>query len=78
MRCKLGKERWWEGKSVTRVGSHADEEIGLPEWRPIFSDTVQSRPGWRRQGVELAVADLTKTIQGLNAQGAILEHLYDY
>jgi hypothetical protein len=35
-------------------------------------------PVWRRQGVELAVPDLTKTIQELNAQGAILEHLYDY
>ncbi len=54
------------------------DKITLPGWHPIFSDAVQSRPGWRRQGVELAVPDLTKTIQGLNAQGAILEHLYDY
>ena len=53
-------------------------DIIMPGVQSIFSDTIQSRPGWRRQGVQVRVPDLINTIQELKARGAVLEHLYDY
>lgn len=53
-------------------------DIGGPGVQSIFSDAIQSRPGWRRQGIQVKVPELTKTIRAINAQGALLEHLYDY
>ena len=46
--------------------------------REIFSLPIQSRPGWRRIGLETDVAALTRQIAAVERQGAMFEHAYDY
>ncbi len=53
-------------------------EVDLPGREPILSNLIQSRPGWRRMGFEIRVPDLTKTIRSTQAQGMVIEHIYDY
>lgn len=55
-----------------------DAHIDMDGVKPVFSDAIQSRPGWHRQGIQITVSTLTKTIQEIGARGATLEHLYDY
>lgn len=56
----------------------ARAEIDTPGAREIFSGAVQSRPGWRRLGLDVAVPQLTDLVRTLQAQGAVFEHVYDY
>ena len=44
----------------------------------IFSIPIQSRPGWRRIGLDVQVARLTQMISALERGGAVFEHAYDY
>jgi hypothetical protein len=53
-------------------------DLGGQDLRPMFSDPVEVRRGWQRQGFEVAVPSLTATIQQFNAHGALFEHAYDY
>ena len=55
-----------------------DVAVTMPGLQPIFSDEIQSRPGWRRQGVELAVPMMSPAVAALQARGVVVEHLYDY
>ncbi len=50
----------------------------LPGARQLFSDPIQSRPGWRRFGEESPVAGLTGAIRDAQGRGIEIEHLYDY
>jgi len=49
--------------------------IGATE---IFSIPIQSRPGWRRIGLDTEVSALTRLIGAVEKQGAEFEHAYDY
>jgi FAD/FMN-containing dehydrogenase len=44
----------------------------------IFSIPIQSRPGWRRVGLDVQVAHLTQMISAVERGGAAFEHAYDY
>jgi len=55
-----------------------DVAVTMPGLQPIFADEIQSRPGWRRQGVELAVPMMSQAMAALQARGVVVEHLYDY
>jgi hypothetical protein len=44
----------------------------------IFSISIQSRPGWRRIGLDVEVTQLTRMISGVERQAAVFEHVYDY
>ena len=46
--------------------------------REIFALPIQSRPGWRRLGLDTEVPALTALIESLEGQGAAFEHAYDY
>ena len=50
----------------------------LPGAREIFSIPVQSRPGWRRVGLDAAVPELAALVRTLAERGADFEHVYDY
>ena len=50
----------------------------FPGARPVFPLTIQSKPGWRRIGLDTDVATLCAQIAGVEARGAIFEHAYDY
>ncbi len=45
---------------------------------PIFALPIQSRPGWRRLGLDVDVMALTRLIGAVEGQGAEFEHAYDY
>ena len=45
---------------------------------PAFSMALGDRPGWRRVGVTVRVADLTATMRAIGASGGTVEHIYDY
>ena len=55
-----------------------DVTDALPEARKLFSDPIQSRPGFRRIGEEAPVAGLAGAIRGAQGRGVEIEHLYDY
>ena len=44
----------------------------------IFSLPIQSRPGWRRVGLDTAVSSVAAQVGAVEAQGASFEHAYDY
>lgn len=44
----------------------------------IFSLPLQSRPGWRRIGLDMPVPALAAQIGAIERQGAEFEHAYDY
>jgi hypothetical protein len=50
----------------------------LPGARQLFSEPIQSRPGWRRLGEESPVAGLAGVIRGAQERGIEIDHLYDY
>ena len=76
------------GRSVSEIaGNHrilvtvlarsqvAVEVTGANE---VFSIPIQSRPGWRRIGLDVRVAHLTQMISAVEREGAVFEHAYDY
>ena len=46
--------------------------------KPLFLMPLGDRPGWRRVGITVQVANLPATIRGMAADGGTLEHVYDY
>lgn len=46
--------------------------------RAIFAFPIQSRPGWRRVGLDLRVERLSEAATALASRGAEFEHVYDY
>jgi len=50
----------------------------LPDGPRLVDMALGGRPGWRRVGVSLKVADLLPAVRGLPAGHAELEHVYDY
>jgi hypothetical protein len=50
----------------------------LPDAKQLFAVPVQSRPGWRRLGLDVKVPALLGLIRGLHATNFELEHVYDY
>lgn len=46
--------------------------------RELFAVPVQSRPGWRRVGLDVKVAKLASVIRRIDGAGIELEHVYDY
>ena len=45
---------------------------------PAFTMALGDKPGWRRVGVTVPVADLTATMRKVGASGGTIEHVYDY
>jgi hypothetical protein len=52
--------------------------IATPGARPLFVIPLQSRPGWRRIGLDTEVQVLARQIGDVEKQGAEFEHAYDY
>lgn len=46
--------------------------------RQVFTLPIQSRPGWRRIGLDTDVSTLTEQIAGVEKGGGAFEHAYDY
>src|SRR5262249_49848196 len=46
--------------------------------RPLFELPVQSKPGRRRVGLDVDVAQLAASIRAIEQAGGIVEHVYDY
>src|SRR5262249_16938340 len=46
--------------------------------RELFSIPIQSRPGWRRIGLDVKVTELSPLIRDLSGSPAEFEHVYDY
>jgi hypothetical protein len=44
----------------------------------VFSLPLQSRPGWRRIGIDMPVPALAAQIGAIKRQGGKSEHAYDY
>ncbi len=52
--------------------------IRTPEAEVLFSEAIQSRPGWRRDGLDLTVSSLSDVVRAAGNGGAVFEHVYDY
>lgn len=55
-----------------------DTSAALDGARVVFTEGIQSRPGWRRLGLDVAVPHLSELIRQLQSRGALFEHVYDY
>jgi hypothetical protein len=53
-------------------------DLGVRDIGVLFSLPIQSRPGYRRTGIDINVKDLAEVIRRLDAAGQPLEHIYDY
>jgi len=49
-----------------------------PAGKPLLSMKLGDRPGWERRGYMVKVPALSATLATLRAEGATLEHIYDY
>lgn len=54
------------------------KNVDMPAADTIFALPIQSRPGWRRVGLDAEVPRLAALIGALERQGAVFEHAYDY
>lgn len=55
-----------------------DRRIETPGATALFALPIQSRPGWRRVGLDAQVGQLAQLIGAVERQGAVFEHAYDY
>ncbi len=46
--------------------------------KPFLTMALGDRPGWERRGYSVKVSALSATLAALPAEGATLEHIYDY
>jgi hypothetical protein len=51
--------------------------VPTPGARPLLVISLQSRPGWRRIGLDTE-AQVARQIGDVEKQGAEFEHAYDY
>jgi hypothetical protein len=51
---------------------------GSPPAETLLAMPLGDRPGWSRYGVTVPVAELTDRMAAVNAEGAEIEHVYDY
>jgi hypothetical protein len=63
---------------LATVLAPADLKLATPGASEIFNLPIQSRPGWRRVGLDAEVGALTRLIGVVEKQGAEFEHAYDY
>ena len=49
-----------------------------PAGKPLLTMALGDRPGWERRGYRIKVSTLSATLAALPAEGATLEHIYDY
>jgi hypothetical protein len=49
-----------------------------PGVRALLSLPIQSRPGWRRLGLDVKVTDLSPVLRQVASGNAEFEHIYDY
>jgi hypothetical protein len=53
-------------------------DIAIEGTTPLFVLPIQSQPGWRRVGLDTAVASLVNQIRSVEARGGRFEHAHDY
>jgi len=46
--------------------------------QPLFEQPILTQPGWKRIALVVPVGELAAFLNGLDARGALLEHVYDY
>jgi len=46
--------------------------------KPLFEQPILTQPGWKRSALVVPVGELSAFLNGLDARGALLEHVYDY
>ena len=63
---------------LTTVIAREGAQLDTPGATELFSIPIQSRPGWRRVGLDTEVARLAAQIGEVERQGAVFEHAYDY
>jgi hypothetical protein len=63
---------------LATVIARDEAKLATPGATQIFEAPIQSRPGWRRIGLDAEVAALTRLIGEVEKQGAEFEHAYDY
>ncbi len=74
---RAGEVREIAGNPRILVTVLAPDGVALPG-DPVFALPIQSRPGWRRLGLDVALPDLTRLMRDAAAAGASFEHAYDY
>jgi hypothetical protein len=72
-----GEVREIAGNPRILVTVLAPDGVALPG-DPVFALPIQSRPGWRRLGLDVTPPDLTRLMRDAAAAGASFEHAYDY
>lgn len=55
-----------------------DTQLAFADAVEVFSSPIQSKPGWRRVGLDTSVPSLIDQIRDVARQGAEFEHAYDY
>ena len=63
---------------LATVLARTDAALATPGASELFAIPIQSRPGWRRLGLDVEVEKLTDLIGEVEKQGGEFEHAYDY
>jgi len=63
---------------LTTILAPENATIMTPNAEKLFVISLQSRPGWRRIGLDTKVRELANQIGFVEKQGAEFEHAYDY
>jgi hypothetical protein len=63
---------------LATVLARTDATLATPGASELFAIPIQSRPGWRRLGLDVEVDKLTALIGDVEKQGGEFEHAYDY
>jgi hypothetical protein len=63
---------------LATVLARTDAALATPGATELFAIPIQSRPGWRRLGLDVEVEKLTALIGEVERQGGEFEHAYDY
>lgn len=75
------------GRTIVEIAGNDDVLItvlvppgqaGARDGKKLFEVPIQSRPGWRRIGLDVKIASLADVIRRLREAGMELEHVYDY
>jgi hypothetical protein len=63
---------------LVTVRAPLEHRITYQGVRELFAIPIQSRPGWRRVGLDVKVTKLSPLIRALSGSPAEFEHVYDY